>query len=174
MLEEITKLETITLPSWDLIPKDGVYKEELLSYLTDVLRPLGVVDKNVITSSIVNNYVRHGYIDKPIKKKYYRPAIAQLIVISIFKQVIIIEDLVKGIDFEISNYGLEEGYENFKKNFNQAREATLTASSENSFDLSINFDNHHDKVLTYLAISLFTKLYTKIALDKSKELWWKK
>ena len=170
MLEEITQLENISLPPWDRIPEGGVYKEELLAFLTEALKPLYVVDKNVITSSIINNYVKLGYIDKPIKKKYFRPAIAQLIFISIFKQVIRIEDLVLGIDFEISTYGLEEGYENFKTIFNQARDATLTASHEYSFDLSINFDNHHDKVLTYLAISLFTKLYTKIAIDKRKEL----
>lgn len=174
MLEEITQLESIRLPSWDDIPEAGVYKEELLAYLTSVLKPLYVVDKHVITSSIVNNYVKLGYIDKPVKKKYYRPAIAQLIFISIFKQVIRIEDLVMGIDFEISTYGLEEGYENFKSIFNQARDATLTASHEYSFDLSINFDNHHDKVLNYLAISLFTKLYTKVAINNRKELWWKK
>lgn len=170
MLEEITQLESIRLPSWDDIPEGGVYKEELLAYLTSVLKPLYVVDKHVITSSIVNNYVKLGYIDKPVKKKYYRPAIAQLIFISIFKQVIRIEDLVMGIDFEISTYGLEEGYENFKSIFNQARDATLTASHEYSFDLSINFDNHHDKVLNYLAISLFTKLYTKVAINNRKEL----
>lgn len=170
MLEEITQLENISLPSWDKIPEGGVYKEELLAFLTEVLKPLYVVDKNVITSSIINNYVKLGYIDKPIKKKYFRPAIAELIVISIFKQVITIEDLVLGIDFEVSTYGLEEGYDNFKKIFNQARDATLTASHLDSFDLSISFENHHDKVLTYLAISLFTKLYTKIAIDNRKEL----
>lgn len=170
MLEEITRLESISLPTWESIPKEGIYKEGLLSYLREILLPLNVVDENIITSSIINNYVKLGYIDKPIKKKYFRPAIAQLIVISIFKQVILIEDLVMGIDFEISNYGLEEGYENFKSIFNQAREATLTASHVDSFDLSISFNSHHDKVLTYLAISLFTKLYTKIAIDKRKEL----
>ena len=127
MLEEITKLESISLPSWDSLPESGVYKEELLTFLVNILKPFEVVDKNIITSSIINNYVKLGYIDKPIKKKYFRPAVAQLIVISIFKQVITIEDLVKGMDVEISVYGLEEGYENFKRIFSQAKQAILSA-----------------------------------------------
>lgn len=174
MLEEITNLESISLPSWESLPNDGIYKEELLSYLSSILQGLEFVDKNIVTPSIVNNYVKLGYIDKPIKKKYYRSSIAQLIVISIFKQVINIDDLVKGMDVEISTYGLEEGYESFKNIFNQTREDILTASHIDSFDLSISFDNHQDKVLTYLAISLFTKLYTKIAINNRKEFWWKK
>lgn len=170
MLEEITKLESISLPSWEDLPNDGIYKEELLSYLSGILGPLELVDKNIITPSIVNNYVKLGYIDKPIKKKYFKSSISQLIVISIFKQVIAIDDLVKGMDVEISTYGLEDGYENFRNIFNQARQAILTASHTDSFDLSIQFDNHQDKVLSYLAISLFTKLYTKISIDYRKEL----
>lgn len=170
MLEEITKLESISLPSWEDLPNDGIYKEELLSYLSGILGPLELVDKNIITPSIVNNYVKLGYIDKPIKKKYFKSSISQLIVISIFKQVIAIDDLVKGMDVEISTYGLEDGYENFRNIFNQARQAILTASHKDSFELSIHFDNHQDKVLSYLAISLFTKLYTKISIDYRKEL----
>lgn len=169
MLEEITKLESIKLPSRESLPNDGIYKEELLSYLSSILQGLEVVDKNIVTPSIVNNYVKSGYIDKPIKKKYYRSSIAQLIVISIFKQVITIDELVKGMNVEISTYGLEDGYENFKNIFNKAREYILTASHSHSFDLSIQFDNHQDKVLTYLSISLFTKLYTKIAINYTEE-----
>ncbi len=170
MIEKINELENINLPSWDSLPNDGIYKEELLRYLNEILRPLHVVEKNLISSSMVNNYVKLGYIDKPEKKKYYRSSIAQLVVISIFKQVISIEDLAKGIDIEMSTFGLKDVYENFENIFNQARKAILTSEKVNAVNISFEYTDHHDKVLSYLAISLFTKLYTQLVIDNRKEI----
>ncbi len=170
MIEKINELENINLPSWDSLPNDGIYKEELLRYLNEILSPLHVVEKNLISSSMVNNYVKLGYIDKPEKKKYYRSSIAQLVVISIFKQVISIEDLAKGIDIEMSTFGLKDVYENFENIFNQARKAILTSEKVNAVNISFEYTDHHDKVLSYLAISLFTKLYTQLVIDNRKEI----
>lgn len=170
MIEKINELENINLPSWDSLPNDGIYKEELLRYLNEILRPLHVVEKNLISSSMVNNYVKLGYIDKPEKKKYYRSSIAQLVVISIFKQVISIEDLAKGIDIEMSTFGLKDVYENFENIFNQARKAILTSEKVTKVNISFDYIDHHDKVLSYLAISLFTKLYTQLVIDNRKEI----
>ena len=170
MIEKINELENINLPSWDSLPNDGIYKEELLRYLNEILSPLHVVEKNLISSSMVNNYVKLGYIDRPEKKKYYRSSIAQLVVISIFKQVISIEDLAKGIDIEMSTFGLKDVYENFENIFNQARKAILTSEKVNAVNISFEYTDHHDKVLSYLAISLFTKLYTQLVIDNRKEI----
>lgn len=170
MIKKINELENINLPSWDSLPNDGIYKEELLRILREILRPLHVVEKNLISSSMVNNYVKLGYIDKPEKKKYYRSSIAQLIVISIFKQVISIEDLAKGIDIEMSTFGLKDVYENFENIFNQVRKDILTSEKVTRINISYAYTDHHDKVLSYLAISLFTKLYTQLVIDNRKEI----
>lgn len=45
MIEKINELENINLPSWDSLPNDGIYKEELLRYLNEILSPLHVVEK---------------------------------------------------------------------------------------------------------------------------------
>lgn len=170
MIEKINELENINLPSWDSLPDEGIYKEGLLRYLREILKPLHVVEKNLISSSMINNYVKLGYIDKPEKKKYYRSSIAQLIVISIFKQVISIEDLAKGIDIEMSTFGLKDVYENFEHIFNQARKDVLTSEKVTGVNISYDYTDHHDKVLSYLAISLFTKLYTQLVIDNRKEI----
>ncbi|WP_296114565.1 DUF1836 domain-containing protein [uncultured Anaerococcus sp.] len=170
MKNKINQLENISLPLWESLPDEGIYKEELLTYLKENLKPLQVVDKNIITSSMVNNYVKLGYIDKPIKKKYYRSSIAQIILISIFKQVIKMEDLSKGMNIEISTFGLEEVYKNLYDIFKEIRDDILTSEKVRNINLSLSFKDHHDKVLGYLAISLFTKLYTKLVIDNRKEI----
>ena len=153
-MEKIWRLASIELPNWDEIPSYGIYKGELLDYLKEVLSPLYVIDRNIITSSMINNYVKLDYIEKPENKKYMRSTIAQLIVITIFKQVISIEDIVKGIEIEIDNFAFKESYQDFVGIFTCAKK---------------DFKEHRDKVWYYLASSLFTKLYTKISIDESEE-----
>lgn len=93
-----------------------------------------------------------------------------MVVISIFKQVISIEDLAKGIDIEMSTFGLKDVYENFENIFNQARKSILTSEKVTKVNISFDYIDHHDKVLSYLAISLFTKLYTQLVIDNRKEI----
>ena len=75
-MEKIRRLASIELPNWDDIPSQGLYKGELLDYLKEVLSPLYVIDRNIITSSMINNYVKLDYIEKPDNKKYMRSTIA--------------------------------------------------------------------------------------------------
>ena len=68
---------------------------ELLEYMeqtVDLLRkyldylPPELKNEEVVTSSAINNYVRRGIMPGPIKKKYYRPHIACLLMICTLKQ----------------------------------------------------------------------------------------
>lgn len=165
MIGKLEKLKNLKLPDWETIPDTGIYKEELMTYLRKVLDALYVVDKNVITSSMINNYVKHGYVDKPIKKRYSRSSIAQIIVIATFKQIISIEDVAKGIDIEISTFGIKEVYENFRQIFKSASQSVLEEKRQGLVRFEFSYEDHHDKVLYYLALSLFTKLYTKVVID---------
>ena len=166
-MEKIRRLASIELPNWGEIPSYGLYKGELLDYLKEALSPLCVVDRNVITSSMINNYVKLDYIEKPVNKKYMRSTIAQLIVITIFKQVISIEDIVKGIEIEIENFAFKESYQDFVGIFTCAKKDFLNTNK--NLNIKVNFKEHRDKVWYYLAASLFIKLYTKISIDESEE-----
>ena len=40
MKNKINQLENISLPLWESLPDEGIYKEELLTYLKENLKPL--------------------------------------------------------------------------------------------------------------------------------------
>ena len=164
MISKLDDLKKVNFPECEQIPSEGIYKEELLMYIIKILEPLFVDDENFLTSSIVNNYVKLSYIDKPIKKRYYRESIAQLIVIIIFKQIITIEEISKGIEIEISTFGVKEVYENFVKIFHKVRDSIVEKPNDNPIAIDFKVEDHHEKVLYYLSISLFSKLYTKIII----------
>ena len=58
---------------------------------------LGPNDKG-LTASMVNNYVKHGHVAKPIKKKYNAAQVARLIVITSLKTIFEISEIAKTLE----------------------------------------------------------------------------
>ncbi|HEL0578571.1 TPA: DUF1836 domain-containing protein [Streptococcus equi subsp. zooepidemicus] len=86
-------MEYDTLPSWKDLPDLELYLDQVLLYVNQVTQLSQATDHKLLTASMINNYVKHGYIDKPIKKKYQKKQVARLIAISILKNVFPIQDI---------------------------------------------------------------------------------
>lgn len=55
------------MPRYKEIPNVGLYLEQTVKYINECLAPIEIS----ITPSMLSNYVKKGYIDRPIKKQYY-------------------------------------------------------------------------------------------------------
>lgn len=74
-----------TLPKWEELPDIELYMDQVIA-LTN--RYLGNRTKEkMLTSSMVNNYVKMKVMPAPVKKKYTRVHLIYLIVICVLKQV---------------------------------------------------------------------------------------
>ena len=62
---------------------------------------------------MVNNYVKHGYISKPEKKKYQRKQIARLIAITTLKSVFSIQEIAQTLNTLHTDTNSEELYNAF-------------------------------------------------------------
>lgn len=60
--------------------------------------PLSPDKDKGLTASMVNNYVKHGYLTKPDKKKYQRRQIARLIAITTLKSVFSIQEIAQTLN----------------------------------------------------------------------------
>lgn len=78
------------LPRYNEIPNVGLYLEQVAKYINGFLVPIGCSE---ITTSMISNYVKKGYIPAPVKKQYYTDHIAHLIVIAIIKNVISLDNI---------------------------------------------------------------------------------
>ncbi len=96
-LEKATSFE---LPSYDHLPAVPLYMEQVVSYVNSILEPLSVGDKEMLTSYMVNNYVKAKIIQEPDKKKYNVDHLGYLLAISLLKNVINMNDigLIIGMD----------------------------------------------------------------------------
>ena len=72
---------------------------------------LGPNDKG-LTASMVNNYVKHGHVAKPIKKKYNAAQVARLIVITSLKTVFEISEIAKTLEILRTDAESQKSYYN--------------------------------------------------------------
>lgn len=82
-----------TIPYWDELPDLDLYLDQILLYVNQYTQySLDPKDKG-LTASMINNYVKHKHIDKPIKKKYQKHQLARLIALNSLKHVFSIQEI---------------------------------------------------------------------------------
>ncbi len=104
------------LPMWDDIPDFGLYMEQVVVLLKQYLDylPEEMNDRQqIITSAMINNYVRTKIMPVPVKKKYFRVHIAYLIMICTLKQSMNFADLKNLIPVDIPEEEVKDIYESF-------------------------------------------------------------
>ena len=83
---------------WEEIPNIDLYLDQVLLYVNQVCAPISPDKEKGLTASMVNNYVKHGYLTKPDKKKYQRKQIARLIAITTLKSVFSIQEIAQTLN----------------------------------------------------------------------------
>ena len=79
-------------PKWSELPEIDLYLDQVLLYVNQVGKA-NQQDEKGLTASMINNYVKHGHLEKPVKKKYNRKQVARLIVITALKNVFSIQEI---------------------------------------------------------------------------------
>ena len=85
-------------PKWEDIPNIDLYLDQVLLYVNQVCAPISPDKEKGLTASMVNNYVKHGYLTKPDKKKYQRKQIARLLAITTLKSVFSIQEIAQTLN----------------------------------------------------------------------------
>ena len=97
------------MPRYKEIPNVGLYLEQTVKYINECLAPIEIS----ITPSMLSNYVKKGYIDRPIKKQYYADQIAYAIYIVIIKQVLSMDNIASLFVLQKATYTLPVAYDYF-------------------------------------------------------------
>ena len=104
------RIEAFRMPRYREIPNVGLYLDQTVKYINGFLEPLGCME---ITSSMVSNYVKKGYIENPVRKQYSADQIAYLFVIAIIKSVVSMENIVRLFGRQRVTYTSEVAYDYF-------------------------------------------------------------
>lgn len=110
---------TFSYPKWEEIPSINLYLDQVLLYVNQICPPASPDKEKGLTASMVNNYVKHGYISKPEKKKYQRKQIARLIAITTLKSVFSIQEIAQTLNTLHTETNSQELYNAFVDYMNE-------------------------------------------------------
>ncbi len=86
------KLAAVKLPRYEELPAIGLYKDQVLELINGYVGPFYMAEKPV-TDTMVNNYVKLKVIAPPVKKRYNRCQLAQLVMTCLLKKVLSIAEV---------------------------------------------------------------------------------
>ena len=100
---------------WDTLPDIDLYMDQVIGYLNRQLRVQGKDnEEQILTPSMINNYVKSGQVTHPDRKKYVREHLAQLYMLCSMKQILTIPDaseLIRRLSGD--GHGTKEVYDAF-------------------------------------------------------------
>lgn len=104
-----------TLPArWELLPDIGLYMDQVQTYID---RQVSLYRRDegerLMTSSMINNYIKDGLLPRAKAKKYSPEHLAMLIMIGTLKQVLSMQNLRRLLPCGRDATGIEELYQHF-------------------------------------------------------------
>lgn len=163
-LEEYQKqLLALHFIRFDELPDFGVYNDQVIAIIENQLSFLSATqEERIITPAMINNYVKLTLVDKPEKKKYYKIQIAQLMVITLLKQVLPLSEVKKGMELQVSVRGFQTAYDSFCQELEYAFEMLFRDLDKKEHFTYTLEDIHSENIaLKMITLSLASKLLTQ-------------
>ena len=133
-------------PKWSELPSIDLYLDQVLLYVNQLDSSSIVDDEKGLTAAMINNYVKNGHLDKPIKKKYNRRQLARLIVITCLKNVFALHEVSKTISSLTKDGDSETMYDNFVMCMNEEKREGLPEVIVSACDTVRLYKKTHDLV----------------------------
>jgi len=124
-------------PRWSELPEIELYIDQVIYILQNNLSIFSHdANSPMITTNMINNYVKNRVLQPPTKKKYNRSHLAILFAICILKKHMVLSDITISINIMTKNYSIEDGYNLFCDEFEKI--------------LKYTFDPSRKKIPTYI------------------------
>ena len=107
------ELLNIHLPRYNEFPVFELYIDQVISFVTEAVSDFIRGEEAILTASMINNYVKNGVLNPPVKKKYNREHLAKLVVICIGKRMLPISHISDSISLMSRVFEISEGYDVF-------------------------------------------------------------
>ena len=159
------------LPRWNELPNIDLYLDQVVNLINTTLSPYIFLNNDkkkeniqILTKTMINNYVKNNLIEAPEKKLYSKIQLAKLFVICILKQVYSMEDIKILISIALEQTSAQEKYDSFCDLF----EECLTCTFNKKDFKDTNTDNSH--LLRTVLLSCSYKIYVQnITMREKKE-----
>lgn len=100
-------------PRWEELPKLMLYMDQVILVLEETLALFVEEKEHVVTSTMINNYVKQKVIEPPVQKKYGREQLAQLMIVCLLKRVLSIGEIASFMELMLARFSPQEAYDSF-------------------------------------------------------------
>lgn len=97
-------------PRWEELPEKPLFNKEVVEYINGVLSPI-IDEDGYLTTTMVQNYTKWGVIPAPEGRKYNKSQISVLLVVTIYKYVLNIDYVKKGVELLLRHMDLSFAYD---------------------------------------------------------------
>ena len=171
MNKKENSIDKFHIPRWNELPNIDLYLDQVVNLINSTLSPYIFLNNDtkkeniqVLTKTMINNYVKNNLIEAPEKKLYSKIQLAKLFVICILKQVYSMQDIKTLISIALENTTPKEKYDSFCDLFEECLRCTF---NQKDF-VDNNSDNSH--LLRTVLLSCSYKIYVQnITLGEKKE-----
>lgn len=167
------QLEALHIPRYHELPDIELYMDQLIEYLNGKLSIFQIDKKDtVITTAMVNNYVKSKVLPPTVKKRYSKNHVAYLIVICIFKQIYPISKILDMIKIQKAIFSTETAYDYFCTELENALISAFSMSGELSQDTSSTLQE--ERLFVRASVNSFAQRhlvekYLQFKLEKDEE-----
>ena len=121
------------IPRWHELPEFDLYMDQVIALAEKYLSVLSADGKGLLTSSMINNYVKSGVLPPPKNKKYNRTHLAILMIVCITKPVMEISAISDVIQRGIEADTIENVLNTLAEEFENPLEASRLDASGNPY-----------------------------------------
>jgi len=157
-------------PRFNELPTIPLYKDQVISYVEEVLRPLNLnPNEKLLTPTMLNNYVKQRVVTPPVGRRYTERHLAYLIVVCLFKQVYSLTEICEMIQIQRDLYSTEQAYNYFCVELEKALQFVFSAreSIEPNSATTVTFET---EVLRSAVMSVAHKLFIQKYLQDKNEI----
>ena len=171
MNKKENSIDNFHIPRWNELPNIDLYLDQVVNLINSTLSPYIYLNNDekkenvqLLTKTMINNYVKNNLIEAPEKKLYSKIQLAKLFVICILKQVYSMQDIKTLISISLENTTAEEKYDSFCDLFEECLRCTF-----NQKDF-VNNNSENSHLLRTVLLSCSYKIYVQnITLSEKKE-----
>ncbi len=124
-------LLSLRLPRYDELPAIGLYKDQVLELINGYINVFYGAE-NSVTDTMVNNYVKLKVIAAPVRKRYNRYQLAQLMMTCLLKKVLSIAEVRALLTISGGEEELRLAYDRFCDEVEQAIQEIFTEGGRRS------------------------------------------
>lgn len=163
---EPTLPNDIHMPRWNELPNVDLYLDQVVTFINSSLNSFilsnvsnsSKTENQVLTKTMINNYVKNKLIEPPKKKKYSKVQLAKLFVICILKQVYSMNDIKDLINIALQHSDIKIAYNSFCDQF---EETLLCTYKRKDYIDNYSKDDTNKYLLKSVLLSCCYTIYTQ-------------